>query len=170
MASQFRIHIAWNWMANSHVGIAKSAADIAAVKAIFLEYLEFVAAFLGETLDFQDTAKEFATFPDTYDHVFIGRLDGAPVAACGLKPFAGQDCELKRLYCRVSGRGHGLGARLTKLCIDEARALGYKRMLLDTNPGLHNANKIYEDLGFLDIEKYYENPLPHSRYMALSLI
>ena len=42
-------------------------------------------------------------------------------------------------------------------------------MLLDTNRDLVAANAIYEKLGFTDIEKYYDNPLGCSRYMALDL-
>ena len=42
-------------------------------------------------------------------------------------------------------------------------------MYLDTDRGLTHANKIYEGLGFIDIERYYDNPMGCSRYMALKL-
>jgi len=91
------------------------------------------------------------------------------VAACGLKPFKTNICELKRLYCRPNGRGHQLGRKLTQATIIEARMHGYKEMYLDTDRGLIHANTVYETLGFKDIERYYDNPMGCSRYMALKL-
>jgi len=151
------------------IQIAQSAADIAAVKTIFLEYMSFIEDYLGESLDFQGTEKEFADFPDIYDALFLAKVKNMPVAACGLKPFKPGICELKRLYCRPSGRGYQLGRKLTQVTITEARNQGYGQMLLDTDRGLTHANEIYEALGFTDIERYYDNPMGCSRYMALTL-
>jgi len=151
------------------LGQAISAKDIAAVKSIFMEYMDFIEDFLGESLGFQGTDKEFAEFPDVYDSLFLAKLGGAPIAACGVKPFKEGICELKRLYCRPAGRGHRLGLQLTEAAIEDARQRGYKHMFLDTDRGLVNANAIYEGLGFTDIERYYDNPMGCSRYMALEL-
>lgn len=151
------------------VQIAQSSTDIATVKDIFLEYMSFIEAFLGESLNFQGTEKEFADFPEIYDVLFLAKVDGNPVGACGLKPFKPGICELKRLYSRPIGRGHGLGQKLTEAAIIQARKTGYSQMYLDTDPGLTYANKVYEALGFKDIERYYDNPMGCSRYMALTL-
>lgn len=151
------------------IDIAQSADDIAAVKAIFLEYMAFIEDYLGESLGFQGTEKEFADFPNTYDALLLAKINGEPMAACGLKPFKTGICELKRLYCRPNGRGHQLGLKLTDATIIKARHHGYKEMYLDTDPGLTHANAVYEALGFKDIERYYDNPMGCSRYMALKL-
>lgn len=152
----------------SDIIIVSSPDDIAAVKQIFLEYLEFVEAYLGQTLTFQGTDKEFADFPQTYDTLILAKLVGQPMGACGVKPFKPGICELKRLYCRPEGRGHGLGYKLTELAINSAKAQGYEHMYLDTDHGLTHANHIYESFGFQDIDKYYDNPMD-SRFMALKL-
>ena len=149
--------------------IAKSDADIASVKEIFLEYLKFIEEFLSQPLDFQGTEKEFSTFPDVYDFLLLAKLDGAPVAGCGVKIFKPGISELKRLYARPSGRGHNLGERLTIAAMTESSRRGYSEMYLDTDPGLTHANRIYEKLGFTDIPRYYENPMGCSRYMKISL-
>lgn len=152
------------------IELAKSTEDITAVKAIFLEYMAFIEDYLGESLGFQGTDKEFADFPDVYDALILAKLGGEPVAACGIKPFKSGICELKRLYCRPAGRGHQLGRKVTEAAIVEARRLGYKQMYLDTDPGLTYANGVYEALGFTDIYRYYDNPMMgRSRYMALIL-
>ena len=148
---------------------AKSKADIAAVKDIFLEYMRFIEDFLGQSLGFQGTETEFATFPKAYETLWLAKLGDEPVAACGVKNHKPGICELKRLYCRPAGRGHQLGLKLTQAAINFSRSQGYSQMYLDTDPSLKNANKIYEDLGFKDIERYYDNPMGCSRYMALAL-
>ena len=155
-------------MPDVFIRAARTPKDIAAVKDIFVEYLAFVEVYLGQSLSFQGTDKEFADFPQTYDALFLASLDGKPVAACGVKPFKEKICELKRLYCRPAGRGHGLGFALSEAAITAAKGLGYDRMYLDTDHGLTHANAIYERLGFQDIEKYYDNPMD-SRFMGLGL-
>ena len=151
-----------------HIIEAATADDIAAVRALFLEYLKFVESYLGQDLSFQGTEKEFADFPQTYDALFLAKLNGEPVAACGLKPFKPGICELKRLYCKPAARGHGLGLTLSQATIKKARAIGYAKIYLDTDHGLVHANAVYEALGFKDIEKYYDNPMD-SRFMGLDL-
>lgn len=149
---------------------AETAEEIAAVKAIFLDYLRFVEDFLGESLSFQGTETEFATFPGVYDALWLASVDDTPVGAVGIKPFRDDICELKRLFVRPAGRGHTLGRRLTEASIRGARDMGYVTIYLDTNAGLTHANAVYEGLGFRDIASYYDNPLgDSSRYMALAL-
>ncbi|GGX75601.1 N-acetyltransferase [Litorimonas cladophorae] len=155
-------------MSDVQIKRADTPQDIADVRDIFIEYLNFVEAFLGQSLAFQNTDTEFADFPHTYDALFLASLGAEPVAACGIKPFNGKICELKRLYCRPAGRGHGLGRKLTEAAILAARKMGYTTMYLDTDHGLTHANSVYESIGFRDIEKYYDNPMD-SRFMALDL-
>jgi len=143
--------------------------DVDAVKAIFEDYAIFIKQFLGQSACSQGLEDEFADFPQGYRQLFLARIDGEPVAACGLKAFTPETAELKRLYCRPEGRGHGLGRKLTALSIEWSRAAGFTQMYLDTDPGLKQACAIYEDLGFKDIERYYDKEMGCSRYMALTL-
>ena len=148
---------------------AKSLADIQSAKDIMLEYLSFIERELGETLTFQGTNTEFSDFPKSYDVLLLAKVDGRPAAACAIKPFKTGICELKRLYALPEFRGHKLGLKLTEESLKRAKALGYNEMYLDTNPGLIHANRLYESLGFTDIEKYYDNPLVCSRYMSRAI-
>lgn len=147
---------------------ATSPTEIAQVKALFLDYLRFIEAYLGQSLSFQGTESEFADFPQTYDALWLAILDDNPVGAVGLKPFKGKSGELKRLWVDPAARGHQIGDALCQTCVQGARDQGYNRLLLDTDRGLTNANAIYERLGFRDIERYYDNPMD-SRFMALDL-
>ena len=150
------------------VTLARHPDQIAAVRAVFLDYLRFIEAYLGQSLDFQNTAREFADFPHTYDALWLAELDGRAVGAVGLKPFDAGRAELKRLFVRPDGRGHGLGEALCRHCVIGARERGYRTLLLDTDAGLTHANAVYERLGFTDTPRYYDNPMD-SRFMALSL-
>jgi len=151
------------------IDIAHTPEDVNSVKAIFQEYLAFIEDFLCQPLDFQGTEKEFSTFPAVYDFLLLAKLDGKPVAACGVKNFKPGISELKRLFARPEGRGHNLGEKLTIAAMDEARRRGFTEMYLDTDPGLTHAVKIYKKLGYTEIPRYYDNPMGCSLYMKISL-
>lgn len=147
---------------------AVTGKDIAAVKALFLDYIRFIETYLGQSLDFQGTDKEFTDFPQSYDALFLAKSGHTALAACAIKPLKPGICELKRLYCRDEGRGQGLGVKLILAAMEFAKDFGYKDIYLDTDHGLAHANRIYEALGFKDIEKYYDTPIK-SRFMARQL-
>ena len=63
----------------------------------------------------------------------------------------------------------GLGRELANELIEDARARGYRTMLLDTLASMASARALYRDLGFVPVAPYYDNPLPGVMYMALEL-
>ena len=70
---------------------------------------------------------------------------------------------------RPAFRGSGLGRELANELIEDARARGYRTMLLDTLASMSSARALYRDLGFVPVAPYYDNPLPGVLYMALEL-
>jgi putative acetyltransferase len=148
---------------------AQTSADVEEVRRLFLEY----RAALGIDLCFQGFAEELAALPGNYSRPG-GRLllavDGVNVlGGIALRPLHGSDCEMKRLYVRPEGRGHGIGRLLATAVVGEAREAGYHRIVLDTLPAMKEAQSLYRSLGFKEIAPYYSNPIEGTSYMALSL-
>jgi putative acetyltransferase len=113
-------------------------------------------AHLGISLCFQDFDRELAELPSPYIPPlgqFITAWDetsGALLASVALRPSPDDPsaCEMKRLYVRPVGRGSGLGRRLANEITQEARRIGYRRMLLDTLPWLKEAQSLYLSMEF----------------------
>lgn len=76
---------------------------------------------------------------------------------------------MKRLYVPAAFQGRGWGRRLAKAIIDEARAIGYAAMRLDTVAEMMAANALYQSLGFRAISAYRYNPLETATYYELAL-
>ena len=79
-------------------------------------------------------------------------------------------CELKRLYTLSSARGMGIGRALLLTIIEIARDRGYTHMYLDTlMPRMTGAMKLYQNMGFVEVEAYYANGLEGVVFMCLNL-
>lgn len=68
------------------------------------------------------------------------------------------DCEMKRMFVRPSHQRKGIGHALGEAILAEARAMGFKRMLLDTSIHQKAAQSLYAELGFTRRSAYYEMP------------
>jgi len=150
---------------------AQSESEIEQVRELFGEYV----AWLGINLCFQNYDREVADLPGEYAPP-RGRLllaladDGAAAGCAALRDLGNGVAEMKRLFVRPAFRGQRLGWQLAEMILDEARALGYERIRLDTLPGkMDRAIAMYRVLGFKDIAPYYNNPVDGAAFMELKL-
>jgi len=149
---------------------AVGAADLAQIRRLFLAY--------GESFSFgvcfQDFSQELATLPGDYapprGALWLAWRAGEAVACVALRPLDRQICEMKRLYVMPAARGHGLGRRLARHCLAEARQRGYRAIRLDTmRDEMPVAARLYTDLGFHETAPYDDNPIPGIAYYTRDL-
>lgn len=152
------------------------SADYQLLKELFVEYAES----LGFSLAYQGFATELAELPGKYTPptgaLLLARVDGRAAGAVALRQLAGEICEMKRLYVRPAyrglrtGEGLSIGRALAVGIVEKARALGYRRLRLDTIAGkMDAAMKLYRSMGFVTIAPYYPSPIPDTAYMELVL-
>ncbi len=92
-----------------------------------------------------------------------GRFDvledsgGKIVGSVGLAGIGAGICVLRKMYLLPEYRGHGLGERLLFHAIEQARALGFGRINLETASVLEKANALYIRHGF---QPFHDPDLP----------
>jgi GNAT superfamily N-acetyltransferase len=69
--------------------------------------------------------------------------------------------KLRILLVDPTARGHGLGSRLVRTCVDFARQAGYRRLVLWTNDVLVSARRIYQAAGFQLVDQQKHHSFGH---------
>lgn len=146
------------------------------VKALFREYTDMLIA--GDSsfrkyLDIQHYGDELENLEAKYGapsgRLYLATCGGTIAGCIALRRIDALRCEMKRLYVRPQFRNFGIASQLVNRIICDAKAIGYRRMLLDTLPFLDTAIKMYAKYGFYEIESYNDSPMSSSIYMALDL-
>ncbi len=148
---------------------AESAAQIEQIRNLFREYQNY----LNVDLCFQSFEEELVSLPGKYaapGGALLLVVENGEAAGCvALRNLENEICEMKRLFIKHEYRGRGYGRLLAEAVINEAVKIGYSTMRLDTLERLKSAMKLYELLGFKQVEPYYSNPLNEVVYWELNL-
>lgn len=151
------------------IHVASTPEDVAQARDLFREYADW----LKVDLCFQGFERELATLPGDYappdGRLLLAWHHEKPVGCIALHRVDATTGEVKRLYVRPEARGSRTGRRLVEQVIAAARAIGYRRLVLDTLPQMAQAQALYRSFGFGEIPVYYANPLPGVIYLALDL-
>jgi drug/metabolite transporter (DMT)-like permease/GNAT superfamily N-acetyltransferase len=143
------------------VSVAVTPAERNAVRELALETMGNMAAHLDIPMSYFD--EELAAFDEWYGgrpdvvpagRALLARVDGAPAAGVVFRPYGDGDAEMRRLYVRPSFRRRGLARALVRAVVDEAAALGYRRVVLLTSDEFEGAGALYDSEGFVPIEPY----------------
>lgn len=86
----------------------------------------------------------------------VVRRAGVPVGCGAVRLLDDETAELKRMYMAPPARGTGLGRRLVEALEAEARALGARRLVLETGVRQAAALALYQATGFAPIPLYGE--------------
>jgi len=138
------------------VVVAATPRDRAAVRALALETMTNMARDLDIPMSTFD--EEIAAFDTWYGagrgRALLATVDGVPAAGVVFRDFNGEDAELRRLYVTPSFRRRGLARALVRAVVEEAGALGYRRVVLLTSDDFEGATDLYAAEGFAVIEPY----------------
>ena len=109
---------------------AATEEEIQMARELFEEY----AVGIGISLCFQNFDQELAGLPGKYalpdGRLLLAYSDDRLAGCIALRKLDSKSCEMKRLFLRNDFRGQGLGRALVQAIVDEAKGIGYERMML----------------------------------------
>ena len=139
------------------------------LERLIYEYVDW----LDIDLSYQNFAAEMArldalfTLPSgVYQFALV---DGSIAGGVGFRAIDTQTAEVKRLYVRSQFQGLGVGRVLMEHLLERLKALGYSRVVLDAVPPTRHAQKLYLQMGFVEIEPYFDNPTPDTKFFGYTL-
>jgi GNAT superfamily N-acetyltransferase len=104
------------------------------------------------------TIDEFAAPHGTF---IVMRLRGEPVGCGGFKPEDGGTAYIKRMWVSPNARGLGLGRRLLSDLEERARSLGYRKIRLETQKALTEAQQLYRSSGYREVPRFNDELYAH---------
>jgi putative acetyltransferase len=113
------------------------------------------------------------TILDAGGRIFFATAGDRCVGCCGLIRLKDKEFEVAKMAVEPAYQGAGIGRRLLRAVIEEARTAGAQRLYLETNHALKPAIRLYESLGFKHIEPDRIIPSAYARadvYMELILV
>ena len=118
-------------------------------------------AHIGEELD-EGLDHDIAHWEVEYDGtvgilLVVASPAGEIVGTAGVRRLEAGMGEIKRMWVRPDRQGYGLGRRLIHRCLEEARALGFRVVRLDTERRMEAALHLYRSCGFTEIPDYNGN-------------
>ena len=139
---------------------------------------EYVVRYGGQ----DDSPVDPEEFTPPRGSFLLATVDGVVVGSVALRAHAvtagdddavaaeGPTAELKRLYVRADHRRRGYARRVLRLAEERARALGYRRLVLETGLEQPEAMALYRAEGYAPIPSYgYYRDAPKSRSFAKDL-
>lgn len=99
-------------------------------------------------------------FSPPRDRVFIAERGGEFLGSIAVKGLPDATAQLRFLLLDRQARGLGLGKKLVRRVLDHARALGERRMVLETASDLTAARALYAAHGFRHVGSFPEPFLP----------
>jgi putative acetyltransferase len=162
------------------IGPARWPEDTELVRRLLADYGQYLAANPtgGAGVCIAGYEAELRGLPGKYAtagaDLLLARVDGegAGCVAITQRVLANgmQAAEMKRLWVEPRYRGLGLGRGLVTAAIEWTRARGCSAVVLDTvNEAMPEAGALYRSLGFTEISRFNENPVPGVRFYQLLL-
>lgn len=146
------------------------------VREIFSEYMDMLLTndpSFAEFLALQNYDAELQDLEYKYGlpdgRLYLAHCDGKLAGCIALRKLDDTTGEFKRVYVKPEFRGRHIGKKMVLHLIQDAKEIGYTRLLLDTLPFLKTAIKMYQKLGFYEIPSYNNSPMDSSIFLRLDL-
>jgi GNAT superfamily N-acetyltransferase len=113
-----------------------------------------------------------ATILDPGGKIFFAVVEQRGVGCCALRRMNDDEFEVAKMAVTPAYQGAGIGRKLLHAVIEAGRALGARRLYLETNHRLTPAIRLYESFGFRHLSPDEITPSPYQRadvYMELRL-
>ncbi len=88
----------------------------------------------------------------------VASVDGHWMGCGGLKRLTAESVYIKRMWVDEAWRGKGIGRHLLTLLENQAKALGYSVVKLETNRLLHEAIQLYRTQDYQRVSPFVEEP------------
>ncbi|HUR94469.1 MAG TPA: GNAT family N-acetyltransferase [Gemmatimonadales bacterium] len=156
-------------MAAVQVLVPRTASQLDHVRALMRAFIAWHRerhqqdlALIDSYFDAAAFEAELAGLPGKYSPprggLLLATVDDEPAGCVALREVDASRCEMKRMFVYPEHHGRGVGRALAEAIIRDARAAGYRRMVLDTSIRQAEAQALYRRQGFRDIPPYYDLP------------
>jgi putative acetyltransferase len=119
-------------------------------KSMNLEWLD--AYHLTESHDLMVLDDPKGTILDRGGVIYLAQSNNEIIGSAGLMKENDKVYELAKMFVTKKYRGLGVSKLLLEKCIEEAKALKAKKIILFSNHQLKNALSLYEKYGFKHVE------------------
>ena len=91
----------------------------------------------------------------------VARLAGQPIGCGALKIRDKKTGEIKRMWVHTDARGLGVGRRILDALEKKASGLSLRRLRLETNRALKEAQALYRNSGYVEVLPFNDEPYAH---------
>lgn len=161
--------------------VADSVEHFDDYRLLAMKYVEWMKATYSDYLPvinqyYESLLSELAALPGKFKApdgcLLLVYDEERALGAVAYKKLDAESCEMKSMFVDTSVHGNGVGAALAREIIRRAEAAGYQKMKLETGIRQVAAQRLYERLGFQDVEPYYpvsDTLRPLARFMEIRL-
>ena len=97
----------------------------------------------------------FEVYQEKRTKYYVVEKEGKVVGGCGIAPLENGDasvCELQKMYFSPEIRGTGFAEKIIQNCLEFAENAGFEMCYLETLSFMTAAQKLYERIGFENID------------------
>jgi GNAT superfamily N-acetyltransferase len=124
-------------------------------------YSEIADRFDGGFDPAQSSAPTLDAFAPPGGTFVVMRRGEALVGCGGFKRDMADTAYLKRMWVAPEARGLGLGKRLLEVLEERARAVGYRKVRLETERSLTEAQQLYRSAGYREVAPFNQELYAH---------